>query len=242
MSNNDRNMDMKELQKGIQMVLEAFNEQKEQYIKIINSLKERIKSLEMEMIKLKEENNLYQNKLFTLQKNIKNISKTICQIKDDEDEESIIEEKNNSDLDKSVKNNLSEEEENLKIKLIKKGNNDYFKRHSLNKLEMKKPIKNKENQELNNNYFKDIINYSSRDNDIQIKKKEKDINYMKNLYQALNNNKIKNKKNANKLGKKEIDYNENDYIDNIKDIELKNDNENDKEVNEISSYSNRNDN
>ena len=43
MSNNENKMDMKELQKGIQMVLEAFNEQKEQYIKIINTLKERIK-------------------------------------------------------------------------------------------------------------------------------------------------------------------------------------------------------
>jgi chromosome segregation ATPase len=78
MSNNERNLDMKELQKGIQMVLAAFNEQKEQYIKIINSLKERIMSLEEEMMKLKEENSLYQNKLYTLQKNIKNISKTIC--------------------------------------------------------------------------------------------------------------------------------------------------------------------
>ena len=64
MSNNEKNMDMKELQKGIQMVLEAFNEQKEQYIKIINSLKERIKSLEMEMLKLKEENNLYPSFVF----------------------------------------------------------------------------------------------------------------------------------------------------------------------------------
>ena len=85
MSINDRNIDMKELKKGIQMILTAFNEQKEQYLKIINSMKEKIISLEDQIMKLKEENNLYQNKLYTLQKNIKCISKTICQLKEDED-------------------------------------------------------------------------------------------------------------------------------------------------------------
>ena len=33
MSVNENNIDMKELKKGIQMILTAFNEQKEQYIK-----------------------------------------------------------------------------------------------------------------------------------------------------------------------------------------------------------------
>ena len=66
MSVNENNIDMKELKKGIQMILTAFNEQKEQYIKIINSLKEKILSLEEQVNKLKEENILYQNKLYTL--------------------------------------------------------------------------------------------------------------------------------------------------------------------------------
>ena len=42
MSINDRNIDIKELKKGIQMILRAFNEQKEKYLKIINSMKEKI--------------------------------------------------------------------------------------------------------------------------------------------------------------------------------------------------------
>ena len=57
---------------------------------------------------------------------------------------------------------------------------------------------------------------------------------MKNLYQSLNNNKIKNKKNANKFDNKDFDYFDKG---NIKDIQLENNNE--KEVEEISSYSNR---
>ena len=178
MSINDRNIDIKELKKGIQMILRAFNEQKEKYLKIINSMKEKISLLEDQIIKLKEENNLYQNKLFTLQKNIKCISKTICQIKDDE--ESI--EGKNSDMDKSDKSNSSELEQNLKIKLTKDKNKDFFKKHSLNKLEMKKTTKNYNiNPEIKNN-FREDNNYYSREDDIQIKIKDRnDNNYLNNL-------------------------------------------------------------
>ena len=232
MSNNERNLDMKELQKGIQMVLAAFNEQKEQYIKIINSLKERIMSLEEEMMKLKEENSLYQNKLYTLQKNIKNISKTICQIKDDEES---IDERNNSYLDKSDKSNSNEDDESLKITLIKKRNKEYFKKYNLNKLEMKKPIKiNHKNPEINN-YFKEDNNSYSRDDDIQIKKKDNnDINYMKNIYNTLNNKKIKNKKDS----KSKFSNIKTEDNDNFKNIETKKDNE----VDEISLDNNINEN
>jgi uridine kinase len=66
------------------MILEAFNEQKKQYINIINSMNEKMILLEQQISKLKEENTFYQNKLHILQKNIKCISKSICQLKDDE--------------------------------------------------------------------------------------------------------------------------------------------------------------
>ena len=114
MSVNENNIDMKELKKGIQMILTAFNEQKEQYIKIINSLKERILSLEEQVNKLKEENILYQNKLYTLQKNIKCISKTIYQLREDEES---VEEKNMSDFDKSEKTNSENTEKKILMKV-----------------------------------------------------------------------------------------------------------------------------
>ena len=207
MSINDRNIDMKELKKGIQMILTAFNEQKEQYLKIINSMKEKIISLEDQIMKLKEENNLYQNKLYTLQKNIKCISKTICQLKEDEDS---IEEKNISDTDKFDKSNSSDQEDNL-IKLTKDKNNDFFRKHSLNKLELKKPVNL-------DNYFNEDNIYYNREDDIQIKKR--DNIYMNNVYKTLNNKKNKNKKES----KTTISNVNNDEI-NTKYFENKNDKE-----------------
>ena len=213
MSINDKNIDIKELKKGIQMILKAFNEQKEKYLKIINSMKEKISLLEDQIIKLKEENNLYQNKLYTLQKNIKCISKTICQIKDDEESN---EGKNISDIDKSDKSNSSESEENLKIKLTKDKNKDFFKKHSLNKLEMKKTTKNNnKNQEINDFFIEDN-NYYSREDDIQIKKKDRndnDNNYLTKIYKTINNKKYNNKKESTSGFSKIVnDDNKNDYV------------------------------
>ena len=220
MSINDRNIDMKELKKGIQMILTAFNQQKAQYIKIINSMKEKIILLEDEIVKLKEENNLYQNKLFTLQKNIKCISKTICQIKDDEES---IEEKNNSYTDKYDKSNSIEQEDN--VKLAKEKNNIFFKKHSLNKLEIKKPekINNKIIQDLNN-YFND---YYNREDDIKIKNKEKI--YLNGVYLTLNNKKNKNKKESKSTISNNINEESNNKSDN-------------KEIKDNSSDNNNNDN
>ena len=209
MSINDRNIDMKELKKGIQMILTAFNEQKQQYLKIINSMKEKIISLEDQIMKLKEENNLYQNKLYTLQKNIKCISKTICQLKEDEDS---IEEKNMSDTDKFDKSNSSDQEDNL-IKLTKDKNNDFFRKHSLNKLELKNPVNL-------DNYFNEDNIYYNREDDIQIKKKNNI--YMNNAYKTLNNKKNKNKKESKTtISNVNNDENNTKYFENKSDKETK---------------------
>ena len=70
MIENEKNIELKDFQKGIQKILEAFNEQKKQYINIINSMNEKLILLEQQINKLKEENAFYQNKLHKLQKNI----------------------------------------------------------------------------------------------------------------------------------------------------------------------------
>ena len=67
------------LNKGIEIVLSAFNEQKKEF-------KKTIYELEKENNKLKEENNIYKNKLSILHKKLSKISKTFCDI-DLEDEE-----------------------------------------------------------------------------------------------------------------------------------------------------------
>ena len=156
MSIIEKNNEIKELKKGIQMILTAYNEQKEHYIKIINSMKDKISELEEQILKLKEDNSLYQNKLYTLQKNIKCISKTIYQLREDEES---LEEKKYSDFEKNEKNNLNDQKENSKMKLTKDKNNEFFKKYSLNKLELNKIQRgNNKNQELNK-YFKGQNNY-----------------------------------------------------------------------------------
>jgi hypothetical protein len=218
MSVNENNIDMKELKKGIQMILTAFNEQKEQYIKIINSLKERILSLEEQVNKLKEENILYQNKLYTLQKNIKCISKTIYQLREDEES---AEEKNISDFDKSEKTNSEDTEKKILMK-EKDKIDDFYKKYNLNKLELTKIKKiNNKNQEENNFLLEDNNNFR-RDDDIKIKKKEN--SYMKNVYNNLNNKKNQSKKDSkskiNSIINDDLSIN-NKFFENKSDKEIK---------------------
>ena len=109
------NIDIKDFQKGIQMILEAFNEQKKQYLNIINSMNEKMILLEQQVSKLKEENAFYQNKLHTLQKNIKCISKSICQLKDDEILNNDVINDNNDNIIKNPITNKFDKDNYLKI-------------------------------------------------------------------------------------------------------------------------------
>ena len=195
--NIDKNdINIKELQKGIKMILEGFEEQKKQYIAIINSMNEKIDSLEQQINKLKEENSLYQNKLRTLQKNIKCISKSICDLKDDE----ILindENKKNEILDKEIKNNNLMENENY-LELLKEKNkaNDSFRIHK-NKFEI---MKNKNTNHINkffndfNYYIKDEGNTENRQDKV----------YMKAINKILNNKIKKDKSDLKKMNNKAI--------------------------------------
>ena len=198
--NIDKNdINIKELQKGIKMILEGFEEQKKQYIAIINSMNEKIDSLEQQINKLKEENSLYQNKLRTLQKNIKCISKSICDLKDDE----ILindENKKNEILDKEIKNNNLMENENY-LELLKEKNkaNDSFRIHK-NKFEI---MKNKNTNHINkffndfNYYIKDEVNIENRQDKV----------YMKAINKILNNKIKKDKSDLKKMNNKAINEN-----------------------------------
>ena len=198
--NIDKNdINIKELQKGIKIILEGFEEQKKQYIAIINSMNEKIDSLEQQINKLKEENSLYQNKLRTLQKNIKCISKSICDLKDDE----ILindENKKNEILDKEIKNNNLMENENY-LELLKEKNkaNDSFRIHK-NKFEI---MKNKNTNHINkffndfNYYIKDEGNTENRQDKV----------YMKAINKILNNKIKKDKSDLKKMNNKAINEN-----------------------------------
>ena len=77
------------LDKGLKIIICAFNEQKKEYSK-------NILQLESEIKKLKEENFIYKNKLTILQQKLNTLSKTFC-VLDVEAEEA------KNEIDKKIK-------------------------------------------------------------------------------------------------------------------------------------------
>ena len=195
---NENNIDIKEFQRGIQMILEAFTEQKKQYIAIINSMNEKIISLEQQVSKLKEENSVYQNKLHNLQQNIKSISKSIIQLKDDEI--SINDENNNKKIEKKVDINLNENEGYMKSLMNKNPKKDIFEINFLNKIENQK-TKNRNNKNNKNKYLNEL-KYYTRENDISVNKK--DQIYMKAINKILSSRINKNKNDSKNLHNNDI--------------------------------------
>ena len=201
MKNNDNSTNKKDLDKGVNMIMIAFNQQKEQYLNIINSLKEKIIFLEEQIQKLKQVNILYKNKLNSVQKNIKNISFSICQIKEDEKNNN-----SNSNSNDYLKENIPNE--NKQVIKDKNENEKKSRRQSLNKSKLKKILYEKE--EINKKYT-ERKNVKAED-DIEIKnnKKKRLINnsMLKNIYDK----KMKNKKKSiinisNSLKNKDIENN-----------------------------------
>ena len=221
---NENNIDIKEFQRGIQMILEAFTEQKKQYIAIINSMNEKIISLEQQVSKLKEENSVYQNKLHNLQQNIKSISKSIIQLKDDEI--SINDENNNKIIEKKVDINLNENEGYMKSLMNKNSKKDIFEINFLNKIENQK-TKNRTNKNNKNKYLNEL-NYYTRENDISVNKK--DQIYMKAINKILSSRINKNKNDSKNLHNNDINKDFNKYYKN--DEENKMNSENNKIKNE----------
>ena len=175
MSKNE-NISIKDVDNGVEMVLTAFNQQKIQFIKIINSLKEKIIILENQIIKLKNENILYKNKINSIQKKIRHISTSIYELKDDDNF--------NTNKNNTKENNLiSEVKHNIRSKTSKQKHNAKEKRHSLNKNQLKKL--------LYQNY-KSLNNFSDR-NDIDgidiIIKNRNGRNIKNNILQNLYNKK-----------------------------------------------------
>ena len=125
------------LDKGIKMIILAFNEQKNEFTQSISILKSEIK-------KLKDENYLYKNKLTLLQKKLNSLSRTVLLL-DEETEES-----KNEENKKIMMQTLNTE-------LKSKKNNNHISRNSnrvfmTKNLSMKTKINspNDENKKQNN--------------------------------------------------------------------------------------------
>jgi len=95
---NNEELQQTLLNKGIEIILSAFNDQKKEF-------KKTIYELEKENNKLKEENNIYKNKLSILHKKLSKISKTFCDI-DMVDEEAKVQANENPN---NLNNNYTKE-------------------------------------------------------------------------------------------------------------------------------------
>ena len=102
------------LNKGINIIIQAFNEQK-------NEFSENISLLQNEIKKLKEENFVYKNKLTTLQQKLNSLSKTVLLLDEEGEETKNEEEKNigieniNSEINCINKNILNKNKINNSI-------------------------------------------------------------------------------------------------------------------------------
>ena len=190
------------LDKGIKMIILAFNEQKNEFTQSISILKSEIK-------KLKDENYLYKNKLTLLQKKLNSLSKTVLLL-DEETEES-----KNEENKKIMMQTLNTE-------LKSKKNNNHISRNSnrvfmTKNLSMKTKINspNDENKKQNNinkanltnTYIKHKRPYTSNFKNLKYEKKNqipyeqnKIANNLNSSDNISSNSELSNLKNLNCVG------------------------------------------
>ena len=162
---NNEELQQTLLNKGIEIILSAFNEQKKEY-------KKTIYELEKENSKLKEENNIYKNKLSILHKKLSKISKTFCDI-DMEDEETKVQANENLN---NINNYLKETGKNTcpnRKSVLYKNFYSQSKDHNYTSYITKNIKENGERKKNNTNYYicnqqnNDSLNYCKRNIDIK---------------------------------------------------------------------------
>ena len=186
------------LDKGIKMIILAFNEQKNEFTQSISILKSEIK-------KLKDENYLYKNKLTLLQKKLNSLSKTVLLL-DEETEES-----KNEENKKIMMQTLNTE-------LKSKKNNNHISRNS-NRVFMTKNLsmKTKINSPNDENKKQNNINKANLTNTC-IKHKRPYTSNFKNLkYEKKNQIPYEQNKIANNLNSSD-NISSNSELSNLKNL------------------------
>ena len=219
------------LNKGINIIIQAFDDQKNEYSQNISLLQTEIK-------KLKEENFIYKNKLTMLQQKLNSLSKTVLLLDEDveetknEDEKNIIKKNLTSGIHSINKNLLNENKINNSIS--RNNRNSLGKNISIIK---KKFITNTfsskdENKKIYSVKNIDIKHKKAYANSLKnlkyiIKNKEKP-SYLKNTNGSNNNTNSNDENISNNL---EISNN-NDPLDkiNLKEIEIEKNSDNESEI------------
>ena len=219
------------LNKGINIIIQAFNDQKNEYAQNISLLQTEIK-------KLKEENFIYKNKLTMLQQKLNSLSKTVLLLDEDveetknEEEKNIIKKNLTSGIHSINKNLLNENKINNSIS--RNNRNSLGKNISIIK---KKFITNTfsskdENKKIYSVKNIDIKHKKAYANSLKnlkyiIKNKEKP-SYLKASNDSSNNTNSNDENISNNL---EISNN-NDPLDkiNLKEIEIEKNSDNESEI------------
>lgn len=186
------------LDKGIKMIILAFNEQKNEFTQSISILKSEIK-------KLKDENYLYKNKLTLLQKKLNSLSKTVLLLDED------TEESKNEENKKIMMQTLNTE-------LKSKKNNNHISRNS-NRVFMTKNLsmKTKINSPNDENKKQNNINKANLTNTC-IKHKRPYTSNFKNLkYEKKNQIPYEQNKIANNLNSSD-NISSNSELSNLKNL------------------------
>ena len=172
-------IDQNYLDKGIKMIICAFNEQKKEYSK-------KTIQLESEIKRLKEENNIYKNKLTILQQKLNILSKTVCEVDlETEERKNQIEKKLNESKKSSLSNNNN----------MNKNRKNYSMR---NKFSLYKNYISQNNNNTLLNHDQKTVNQKAYSNNYQYDLKyiiDSPRNSFDKMEEKLNNYYIKKKKN-----------------------------------------------
>lgn len=217
------------LDKGLKIIIRAFNEQKKEYSKNIFLLQSEIK-------KLKEENSIYKNKLTSLQEKLNSLSKTALLLDED------VEESKNEEDKKALMQTLNTEFHFPNKTLINKNKNNNFSRNNRTSLgnnisNIKKKFKtnifNDTVENKKNNDVKNINNNHKRTYSNNYKNLKYMINYQKKpIYKKAFNYLRNNTNNISENISNDFEMNNNNLEEKIdlKDMEISNDNDNDSKL------------
>ena len=217
------------LDKGLKIIIRAFNEQKKEYSKNIFLLQSEIK-------KLKEENSIYKNKLTSLQEKLNSLSKTALLLDED------VEESKNEEDKKALMQTLNTEFHFPNKTLINKNKNNNFSRNNRTSLgnnisNIKKKFKtnifNDTVENKKNNDVKNINNNHKRTYSNNYKNLKYMINYQKKpIYKKAFNYLRNSTNNISENISNDFEINNNNLEEKIdlKDMEISNDNDNDSKL------------
>ena len=217
------------LDKGLKIIIRAFNEQKKEYSKNIFLLQSEIK-------KLKEENSIYKNKLTSLQEKLNSLSKTALLLDED------VEESKNEEDKKALMQTLNTEFHFPNKTLINKNKNNNFSRNNRTSLgnnisNIKKKFKtnifNDTVENKKNNDVKNINNNHKRTYSNNYKNLKYMINYQKKpIYKKAFNYLRNSTNNISENISNDFEMNNNNLEEKIdlKDMEISNDNDNDSKL------------